>query len=133
MHQNNKMTLHSSTLKPPCGMLKVSLLCYKKFASDVKQTGHIMCPHDACAANKIINNKQYKLPWHTDDANPAHVSPKVNDEFAIWCEEKYGSDDLGHVAVTRGKRHDYLAMALNYSKSKHSCLDFYNSRTTFLC
>ena len=26
---------------------------------------------------------------------------------AIWCEEKYGSDDLAHIKETRGKLHDY--------------------------
>ena len=42
------------------------------------------------------------------------MDPKVNDKFAEWCESTYGSDDLGHVKVVRGKVHDYLAMILDY-------------------
>ena len=102
-------------------MLKASLLYYEQFVSDIKDIGYVINPYDACVANKIINNKQHTLTWHVDDVKSAHVSPKVNDEFAIWWEEKYGSDDLGHVTVTRGKRNDYLGMTLDYSKSKGSC------------
>jgi hypothetical protein len=44
------------------------------------------------------------------------VNPKVNDEFAEWCETTYGRDDLGHVVVVRGKMHDYLAMVLDFTQ-----------------
>ena len=40
-----------------------------------------------------------------------------------WCEEKYGTDDLGHVTVTRGNRHDYLAMTIDYSKRGKALID----------
>ena len=50
-----------------------------------------------------------------DDIKSSHVDPKVNDKFAEWCEKKCGSPELGHVKVTRGKRHDYLGMMLDYS------------------
>ena len=44
------------------------------------------------------------------------MDPKVNDHFAIWCENTYGGDDLGHVKVVRGKVHDYLAMILDFTQ-----------------
>ena len=56
-----------------------------------------MSPHDACVANEVINNKQHALAWHADCAKYAHVNPKLNDKFAIWCEEKYRSDDVDRV------------------------------------
>ena len=31
-----------------------------------------------------------------------------------WCENKYGSDQNGHIKKTRGKKHKYLAMLLDY-------------------
>jgi hypothetical protein len=31
------------------------------------------------------------------------------------CENTYGSDDLGHVKVVRGKTHDYLGMILDFT------------------
>ena len=57
-HQNNKKIFHTSMLKPLHGMLKVSLVCYKKIISDVNEVGCVINLHDACVANKIINNKQ---------------------------------------------------------------------------
>ena len=89
-------------------MLKASLLYYQQFTSDIEKIGYIINPYDACVANKMINNKQHTLTWHVDDVKSSHVDPKINDNFKEWCEEKYGSDDLGHVTVNTGKRHDYI-------------------------
>ena len=37
--------------------------------------------------------------------------------------EKHGSDELGHVSVTRGKKHDYLGMILDFNKKHHASVD----------
>ena len=46
----------------------------------------------------------------------SHVSKEINEQFIQWCEKKYGSDLSGHIKVTKGKRHEYLAMILDYSE-----------------
>jgi len=43
------------------------------------------------------------------------VDSKVNDQFLEWLKTKYASDEIGEVKVMRGKKHDYLAMTLDYS------------------
>jgi hypothetical protein len=53
--------------------------------------------------------------WHVDNLKSSHVDSRVNDNFAQWCEKTYGSDDLGHVKVVRGKIHDYLGMILDFT------------------
>jgi hypothetical protein len=53
--------------------------------------------------------------WHVDDLKSSHVDSKVNDQFLEWLEKTYASDDIGHVKAVRGKRHDYLAMILDFS------------------
>ena len=45
----------------------------------------------------------------------SHVDKRVNDKFYKWCEATYGSKETGHVTVTCGKKHDYLAMIFVYS------------------
>ena len=40
------------------------------------------------------SGKQQTVTWHVDDLKSIHIYRKVNDEFADWCEETYGSDDL---------------------------------------
>ena len=93
----------------------IVLLYYKKFKKDIEGIGYKLNPYDMCVANKIVNEKQHTLTWHVDDIKASHLDPKVNDEFAAWAEQTYGSDELGHVKVHRGKRHDYLGMILDYS------------------
>ena len=39
-----------------------------------------------------------------------HIDKKVNNKFYEWCALTYGSEETGHVTVTCGKKHDYLAM-----------------------
>jgi hypothetical protein len=51
-------------------------------------------PYDICVANRTVYGKQQTLTWHVDHLKSSHVNPKVNDEFAEWCETTYGSDDL---------------------------------------
>ena len=65
-----------------------------------------------------MNNKKHALTWCTDSVKSARVSPKVNDKFANWFEEKHGSDDLGHAKMTRGKHHDCLGMTSDFLRAK---------------
>ena len=54
---------------------------------------------------------------HIDNIKASHANSKVNDEFEKWCENKYGSDILGYLKVTRGNIHDYLEIILDYSNT----------------
>ena len=102
-------------LKALYGMLTASILYYKKFVTDIKTIGFKLNPYDPCVANRVVNGKQHTVTWHVDDVKSSHINPKVNDEFYNWCESMYGSDEMGHVKVVRGTKHDYLAMILDYS------------------
>ena len=66
--------------------------------------------------NRIVNGKHNTVTWHVDDLKSSHVDPKINDEFLDWLKRKYASDDIGEVKVTRGHRHNYLAMVLDFSR-----------------
>jgi hypothetical protein len=50
-----------------------------------------------------------------DDLKSSHVDPQVNDNLHEWLEQKYGDPKLATVKAVRGKKHDYLAMNLDYS------------------
>jgi hypothetical protein len=108
--------LYVRMLKALYGMIIASILYYKKFRKDIEAIGFEVNPYDICVANRLVGGKQHTVTWHVDDLKSSHVDPKVNDDFAQWCEKTYGSDDLGHVKVVRGKRHDYLAMILDFSQ-----------------
>ena len=40
------------------------------------------------------------------------MNPKVNEKFVEWYKENYGSDDLRHKKVVRGKIQKYLGMII---------------------
>eukprot|EP00978_Attheya_sp_CCMP212_P005488 scaffold12295_cov58-Attheya_sp.AAC.1 len=104
-------------------MLVASLLYYKKFVKDIKSIGFILNPYDPCVVNRMIEGKQHTLTWHIDDIKLSHVDSKVNDKFLAWLETNYGEDGIGSVKTTRGKKDDYLAMVLDFSKKGKLVLD----------
>ena len=50
-----------------------------------------------------------------------HANEKVNDNFLLWLNKKYGSH--GEVKANRGKVHDYLRMKFDYSKKGKVCIN----------
>jgi hypothetical protein len=103
-------------LKALYGMLISSILYYKKFRKDIESVGFEVNPYNICIANHTVNGKQQAVTWHVNDLKLSHIDPKVNDHFAIWCKNTYGSDNLGHGKVVRGNVHDYLAMILDFTQ-----------------
>ena len=93
-------------------MLESSLLYYKKFKGDIETIGFEVNPYDPCVANRMIGGTQHTICWHVDDLKSSHKDSKVNDEFLVWLTELYGK--VAPVKATRGPRHDYLAIFLEY-------------------
>lgn len=121
--EGNSKVLYVQMLKALYGMILASMLYYQKFRSDIEKIGFVVNPYDMCVANRMVNGKQHTITWHVDDVKSSHVDPKVNDDFHMWCEQMYGSDETGHVKVVRGKSHDYLAMVLDYSEENKLRID----------
>jgi hypothetical protein len=80
--------------------LEKKIMYYKKFRKDIESIGFEVNPYDICVTDRKFYGKQQTVTWHVDDLKSSHVDSKVNDEFAEWCEETYGSEDLGHVKVS---------------------------------
>ena len=80
-----------------------------------------MNPYDPCVANKMVDGKQHTVCWHVDDLKASHVNAKVNDDFLVWLNKKYGT--LAKVTATRGRIHDYLAMILDFTNDGKVIVD----------
>ena len=117
--------LYVSMKKALYGMMIALNLYYKKFRKDIEEIGLTLNPYDICVTNRMVDGKQHTITWHVDDVKSSHVDPRVNDEFAAWCEETYGDDQIGHVKVVHGKVHDYLAMTLDYTKPEVHKIDMF--------
>jgi hypothetical protein len=64
--------------------------------------------------NRIVEGKQDTITWHVDNLKSSHINPKVNNEFLSWLKSTYANDNTGKIKAVRGKRHNYLAMTLDY-------------------
>ena len=80
----------------------------------MEQIGFKFNRYDPCVANRMVQGKQQTVRFHVDDLMSSHAMRKVNDEFLKWLNKKYGKH--GAVVATRGKRHDYLGMILDFSE-----------------
>jgi hypothetical protein len=114
LHKGNNKILFVVMQKALYGMLQSALLYYKKFKKDIEQIGFKINPYDPCVANGMINGHQHTITWHVDDIKSSLVD--VNDDFLHWLEAMYASDGIGQITASRGLKHNYLGMTLDYSK-----------------
>ena len=112
-YEKGRPIIYVVVLKALYGMLIAALLWYKRFRKDLEEVGFEFNPYDPCVANRIVNGKQQTICFHVDDLKSSHVDPKVNDEFYAWCAHMYGR--YGEVKNTRGVKHDYLGMTIDFS------------------
>lgn len=110
--ENGRRVIYVMMLKALYGMLESSLLYYKKFTKDIETIGFAVNPYDPCIANRMVDGSQHTICWHVDDLKSSHKDSRVNDEFLEWLTKLYG--ELAPVKATRGPRHDYLAIYLEY-------------------
>ena len=97
------------------GMLTTSLLWYLKFKKDLENIGFKFNDYDQCIANRLVIGYQHTVRIHVDDLLSSHAAPKVNDRFAVWLEKMYGKYKA--VEPTRGKKHDYLGMVVDFTET----------------
>jgi hypothetical protein len=114
--ENGKKVLYVQVMMVLYGMLMAALQWYRKFRKDLEEIGFVFNPYEPCVANRQIKLKQHTVRFHVDDLMSSHVDPKVNDEFAVWLNKKYGK--YGDVKVHRGKVHEYLGMTFDYTTPK---------------
>ena len=70
-----------------------------------------------CTSNRMVDGKQQTLLWHVDDCKISR-SKKTNDEFIKVIRDEYETifkGGLGKITVSRGKKHKYLGMDLDFN------------------
>ena len=86
-------------------MLKALIQYYQKFVHSI-QTIRLVNSYDLCMANQIMNGKQHNVMWHINNIELSHEDAMINNNFYIWFEKKYGSNNVRHVKVVKGKKHN---------------------------
>jgi hypothetical protein len=115
IYEGKSKVMYVEVLMALYGLLRSAILFYKKLRKDLESIGFVINPYDPCVANRTVNGRQQTVTWHVDDLKSSHVDSKVNDDFLLWLNEKYG-DAEAPVKVVRGKKHDYLGMILDFEE-----------------
>ena len=102
--------LHARLPKARYGMLRATLLFYKRLRKDLENMGFEINPYDPCVANRMVNGAQCTVCWHVDDLKVPHVDEAVVTAFSLKLADLY----KGRVKTHRGKVFDYLGMDLDY-------------------
>ena len=124
VYENGEKVIYNQVLRALYGMLVASLLWYKNFRADLEDHGFKFNSYDPCVANKEVEGSQHTVCFHVDDLKSSHVNPKVNDDFEIWLNDKYGK--YGAVKAVRGHFHDYLGMNLDFSEKGKVKVEMYD-------
>ena len=101
--ENGVKVLYLEILRAIYGMLEAALLWYRKFRTDLESIGFRFHDYDPCIAMKMVGGFQHLICFKLT---------KVNDDFAVWAQNKYGK--LKPVEVKRGKVFKFLGMTLNF-------------------
>ena len=115
--ENGMSVLYLELIRALYGMLKSSLLFYRKLRKDLEAIGFKINPYDCCVANKIVNGKQFTILWHVDDLKCSHKEKEVVDRFIEWVRSKYEDPQITKLKPSRGKVHDYLGMTLDFTQN----------------
>ena len=93
------------------GCVESARLWYEHFAGTLETLGFVKNPVDKCIFNKLINNVQCTICVHVDDCLISCEDQESLEEVLQQLIEVYKE-----VSVTRGVKHSYLGMTLDFSK-----------------
>ena len=93
----------------------------QQLSASLVKRGFEINPYDWCVANKTINGSQCTIVWHVDDLKISHKESGVVDDIIASLNAEYGK--VGKMSVSRGKKHQYLGMTLDFSKEGKFIVD----------
>ena len=110
--------LYMRLLNTLYGIIKASLLYYKKFVKDLKLIIFALITYYPCVSNKIVRGKQLTVVFHVDDIKVSQRKTWVVTNMDEWMKKtskQLFDDGSGKMTLHCGKSHEYLGMTLDYS------------------
>ena len=109
-YETEKAVLYVRLQKALYGCLKITLLLYDKLVGDLEANGFKINTYDSCVANKMVGMKQQPMCWHVYNINISCIDASGFKTMIQWIDSEYGESN-----GSRGKRHNYLGLWLDYS------------------
>ena len=71
-----------------------------------------MNPYDYCIFNKLIKGLKLMTVFHVDDFKCSHYEESVVEDLLKQVSDQFGKEKS--MPITRGQKHDYLGMTIDY-------------------
>ncbi len=95
------------------GLMRVSLLFYKKLQKELEEYGLVVNPYDPCIANMVTKSgKQLTVIWHIDDLMASCEENFELTKFSCYLGKIYEPKLSMHM----GKKHNYLGVDMEFNK-----------------
>ena len=95
------------------GLMRASLLFYRKLQKELEEYGFEVNPYDPCTANKMTDSgKQMTFVWHVDDLMGSCKDDFELTKLSCYLAKIYGSKLTMHT----GCKHDYLGVNMEFRK-----------------
>ncbi len=94
------------------GLMRASLLFYRKLRKEFERYGLVINPYDPCVANMMAGSsgKQLTVVWHVDDLMVTCEDDFELTKFSCYLAKLYGPKLSMHL----GKKHDYLGVDMEF-------------------
>ena len=95
------------------GLMRASLLFYRKLRKELEDNGFEVNPYDPCVANKMTTSgKQMTLVWHVDDLMGSCEDDFELTKLSCYLARIYGPKLTMHM----GHKHNYLGVDMEFRK-----------------
>ncbi len=95
------------------GLMRASLLFYRKLSKELEDCGFEINPNESCAANKTNKDgKQMTVLWHVDYIMASSKDDFDLTKFSCYLAKIYGPKLMMHT----GNKHDYLGVDMEFKE-----------------
>ena len=109
--KKGKSVLYVRLQKALYGLMRASLLFYRKLRKEFERYGLVVNPYDPCVANmETESGKQLTVVWHVDDLLGSCEDDFELTKFSCYMAGIYGPKLSMHM----GKKHDYLGVTMEF-------------------
>jgi hypothetical protein len=93
------------------GLMRASLLFYRKLRKELEGYGPVVNPYDPCIANMMTKGgKQLTVAWHVDDLMVSCKDDFELTKFPCYLANIYGTK----LSMHTGRKHDYLGVDMEF-------------------
>jgi hypothetical protein len=105
------------------GLMRASLLFYRKLRKELEDFRFVVDPYNPCVANKDVGDgKQLTVIWHMDDPMASYVVDFELTKLLCYLANIYGPKLMMHM----GNKHNYLGVDLEFQQDGQLIISMVN-------